>query len=176
MGENTQEKNLIEKKEKTTLFGKIKAFFKNLFGRRQDDSENQVVNEVDEVNKEFKENIKITEDEETKLLDLQRRYRRGEIAENDLTDEQVDALCELYDRQIAELEKSIEIREKKLAEYKKRKQQKVEENNEKVQEAISALQVLGYSRKEIEKALENIDKESLNVEDIIRKGLSNLAR
>ena len=53
--------------------------------------------------------------------------------------------------------------------------EKVEENNEKVQEAISALQVLGYSRKEIEKALENIDK-NLNVEDIIRKGLSNLAR
>ena len=32
------------------------------------------------------------------------------------------------------------------------------------------------NRKEIEKALENLDKESLNVEDIIRKGLSNLAR
>lgn len=54
--------------------------------------------------------------------------------------------------------------------------QKVEENNEKIQEAISALQVLGYSRKEIEKALENVDKEKLNVEDIIRRGLSNLAR
>lgn len=54
--------------------------------------------------------------------------------------------------------------------------QKVEENNEKILEAISALQVLGYSRKEIEKALEKVDKESLNVEDIIRKGLSNLAR
>ena len=54
--------------------------------------------------------------------------------------------------------------------------EKVEENNEKVQEAISALQVLGYSRKEIEKALEKVDKENLSVEDIIRKGLNNLAR
>lgn len=53
--------------------------------------------------------------------------------------------------------------------------EKVEENNEKIQEAISALQVLGYSKKEIEKALENVNKD-LNVEDIIRKGLSNLAR
>ena len=47
-------------------------------------------------------------------------------------------------------------------------------NDNKVQEAVSALQVLGYNRKEIEKALENVDKENLSVEDIIRKGLSVL--
>lgn len=51
-----------------------------------------------------------------------------------------------------------------------------ENANEKVLEAVSALQVLGYSRKEIEKALETVDKENLSIEDIIRKGLSNLAR
>lgn len=54
--------------------------------------------------------------------------------------------------------------------------EKVEENNEKVQEAISALQVLGYSRKEIEKALEKVDKQDLSVEEIIKTGLKNLAR
>lgn len=48
-------------------------------------------------------------------------------------------------------------------------------NNENVQEAISALQVLGYSKKEIEKALQKIDA-SLSVEDIIKVGLKNLAR
>lgn len=47
--------------------------------------------------------------------------------------------------------------------------------DEKVQEAISALQVLGYSKKEIMQALEKIDMKSLSVEDIIRKGLSNLS-
>lgn len=51
----------------------------------------------------------------------------------------------------------------------------IEEDN-KVTEAISALQVLGYNRKEIEKALEKIDKDSLSLEDIIRKGLSILGR
>ena len=56
------------------------------------------------------------------------------------------------------------------------KLEKVEENNEKVSEAISALQVLGYSKKEIEKALENIEKETLSVEEIIKLGLKNLAR
>ncbi len=49
-------------------------------------------------------------------------------------------------------------------------------DNHKSTEAIAALQVLGYSRKEIEKALEKVDKENLTVEDIIRKGLYNLAR
>lgn len=46
----------------------------------------------------------------------------------------------------------------------------------KVTEAISALQVLGYSRKEIDTAIEKLDLASLSVEDIIRKGLNNLAR
>jgi len=48
--------------------------------------------------------------------------------------------------------------------------------DEKVSEAISALQVLGYSKKEIAQALEKVDMEPLSVEDIIRKGLANLAR
>ena len=46
----------------------------------------------------------------------------------------------------------------------------------KVAEAISALKVLGYSRKEIDTAIEKLDLASLSVEDIIRKGLNNLAR
>lgn len=50
------------------------------------------------------------------------------------------------------------------------------QEDDKVSEAISALQVLGYSRKEIETAMEKIDTASLTVEDIIRKGLNNLAR
>lgn len=50
----------------------------------------------------------------------------------------------------------------------------VEDN--KVSEAISALQVLGYNRKEIEKALEKIDKDELSLEDIIRKGLLILGK
>ncbi len=48
--------------------------------------------------------------------------------------------------------------------------------NENVSEAISALQVLGYARKEIENAFEKIDKTSLSVEDLIRKGLTMLSK
>ena len=48
-------------------------------------------------------------------------------------------------------------------------------DNEKLSEAMSALRVLGYTNREIQKALENVDK-NLSVEDIIRKGLTNLSR
>lgn len=128
MEENTQEKNLVERKE--SFFGKVKNFFRNLFAKKK---KKEVIKEevtgVKEEKEEFMEYIKMTEDEETKLLELQRKYRRGEIAENDLTDEQIEALSNLYDKQIAELKKSIAEREQKIAEYKKRNQQKVEENN-----------------------------------------------
>lgn len=48
-------------------------------------------------------------------------------------------------------------------------------DDEKKAEATAALKVLGYTGKEIEKALEKVDA-NLSVEDIIRKGLLNLAR
>lgn len=50
------------------------------------------------------------------------------------------------------------------------------EDDNKLTESISALQVLGYNRKEIEKALEKIDKDKLSLEDIIRQGLAILGR
>lgn len=132
MKENTQEKNLIEKSEKSIL-GKIKNFFKNLFSKNKRDTNNEVADEpivnVEENNNEFKETIKITADEETKLLELQRMYHNGAIAENDLTDEQIDALCDLYDKQIAEIKKTIKMKEEEIQEYKKSRKQRMEKKN-----------------------------------------------
>lgn len=50
------------------------------------------------------------------------------------------------------------------------------ENNEKLNEAISALQVLGYNKKEIEKAFGKVDKNGLTVEELIRKALVTLGK
>jgi len=63
----------------------------------------------------FIEQLKNIEDEETNLLKLQRKYRSGEIKEEDLTDEQVNSLCKLYDKQISNLRKSNEIKKQKLS-------------------------------------------------------------
>lgn len=60
--------------------------------------------------------------------------------------------------------------------------EKVEEEEKSIKddgkqsEAIAALQVLGYNRKEIEKAMESINTNDLTVEDIIKKGLLLLSK
>ena len=57
------------------------------------------------------------------------RYRRGEIADSDLTQEQINSLCMLYDRQIEDLKRTIEAKEQQLSNYKKMNNRKVGENN-----------------------------------------------
>ncbi len=49
------------------------------------------------------------------------------------------------------------------------------EDSEKVDEAIQALQVLGYNKKDIEKVFVKLDKKNLTTEELIKKGLTLLA-
>ena len=49
-------------------------------------------------------------------------------------------------------------------------------DNGKLEEAIAALQVLGYTKREIEKALEKADIQNLELEEIIKLGLKYLGR
>ena len=126
MKENTQEKSLVQVNE-NGIFYKIKKFFKNLFNRNANTTNNYaIVKEteslVESENKKnsFMESIKNIEDEETKLLKLQKQYRSGEIKEEELSEEQINSLCKLYDRQIANLKKSNDIRKQKLLEYRRK--------------------------------------------------------
>ena len=50
------------------------------------------------------------------------------------------------------------------------------ENNNKVAEAMAALQVLGYNKKEIEKAFAKLDKKESSTEELIKKGLNLLGK
>ena len=54
------------------------------------------------------------------------------------------------------------------------KKNKIDE--EELDEAISALQVLGYNRKDIEKVFEKIELDNLNLEEMIKLGLKYLSR
>ena len=49
-------------------------------------------------------------------------------------------------------------------------------NNENIQEAISGLMVLGFAKKDIEKAFEHLDIDNLSLEDLIKKGLILLTK
>jgi Holliday junction DNA helicase RuvA len=68
-------------------------------------------------------------------------------------------------------EQEIEAINKEVNANKNNKIQQAIEKNNKVSEAISALQVLGYNRKEIEKAFEKIDAQEMSTEELIKKGL-----
>ena len=50
------------------------------------------------------------------------------------------------------------------------------EDNDNVNEAIAALQVLGYTRRDIEKVFEKINTNNLEIEEIIKQALKYLAR
>ena len=53
---------------------------------------------------------------------------------------------------------------------------KKEENNETQEEAIAALQILGYTKKDIEKALAKLANKNVSVEELIKKGLTILSQ
>ena len=48
-------------------------------------------------------------------------------------------------------------------------------NDDKIEEAIQALQVLGYNKKEIEKVFDKIDAKEMSIEELIKRGLSILS-
>ena len=109
---------------KNNIFYKIKSFFKNLFYKDRKIENNVQIETIlnDNIAKNensksaFIENIKIIEDEDTLLL---KRYIRGEIKKEDLTEEQRKSLYTLYHKQINNFKKSNEIRKNKLLQYKK---------------------------------------------------------
>ena len=124
MKENTQDKSLVQVNE-NSIFYKIKQFFRSLFYRTNSNVESINVTETTTINNQesnkssFMEEIRNIENEETKLLKLQKQYRSGEIKEEELTEEQVNSLCALYDKQIENLRKSNENRKQKLLEYRR---------------------------------------------------------
>lgn len=49
------------------------------------------------------------------------------------------------------------------------------QSNARISEAMAALQVLGYNKKQIEKVFEKLEKEELSTEELIKKGLNLLS-
>lgn len=78
------------------------------------------------------------------------------------------------------LELKDKLKEQQLAENEEQqeetKETKQEKNTEAVEEAISALQILGYGKKEIEKAFEKLANKNVSVEELIKKGLTILSQ
>ena len=77
------------------------------------------------------------------------------------------------------LELQDKLKSQQLAESEEQEENKEsikEKNNEAVEEAISALQILGYNKKQIEKAFEKLANKDVSVEELIKKGLTILSQ
>ena len=124
------EKHLDEKSllvvNKKSIFYKIKTFFIKLFGGNSVyQNESQVENIKDNAvqsnmkqKDDFIETLRNIENDETKLLKLQKQFDNGEIDRNQLSEEQIAKLTELYKKQINDLEESNEKRMNKIRQHK----------------------------------------------------------
>lgn len=127
MNNNEENRSLMAVKEQS-IFQKIKNFFKRIFGKEDISINTTPVQNIEEnmiptnSRTSFSETIKIIEDEDTKLLKLQKQYRSGQIKESEMSQEQIDSLCNLYDRQIANLEKANQKRKEKILLYRRKLQ------------------------------------------------------
>ena len=125
MDRNNTEKSLIKVNKINILF-KIKNLFNKIFKqKRYKDNivEKNDYNLKENIKKEqFREYIKNIENEETRLIKLQKKYRNGEIKENQLTKIEIKSLCDLYDKQIEKLQKSNEFRKQRILQYRKKLQ------------------------------------------------------
>ena len=100
--------------------------------------------------------------------------------ERDEVERRLDIITSLKRKYGNSIEEILEYKDKLKAEQ---NEEQLEESklksakiNENVQEAISGLMVLGYSKKDIEKAFEHLTVETLSVEELIRKGLILLSK
>jgi len=119
---NIEEKSLVPINE-GSIINKIRRFFRNLFKSKNEIIQSQLSNinyDVKDTKKNaFTESLRNIEDEETRLLHLQRQYDTGNMKADDLLDNQVKELIKLYKKQISELRKSNEAKKLKLLQYKK---------------------------------------------------------
>ena len=75
------------------------------------------------------------------------------------------------------LELKDKLKSQQILEEQENNEVKVEDKNtEAVEEAISALQILGYTKKEIDKAFEKLANKNVSVEELIKKGLTILSQ
>lgn len=123
MGKHLEEKSLITVNENGILY-KIKSFFLRLFRRKNNKvNESQIApinnnTQSDKRKDAFMESIRNVENEETKLLKLQKQFDNKEIDKSQLSKEQIADLTALYKKQINELEQSNEKRINKIRQRK----------------------------------------------------------
>ena len=101
---------------KENIFTKISNFFKKIFNKKtilEREEDKAIYTDVSKEN--FIENILIKENEEEKRLKkLQIKYDNGEINEEDISEEDIEKLIDLYKKETEELNIDTEIRKEHI--------------------------------------------------------------
>ena len=97
---------------KENIFAKISNFFKKLFFRKKQNNEKTIdgksIYNIQQ-KENFVVNIVIKENEEEKRLKiLQLQYDNGEIDEEDISDEDMDKIIEMYEKETEKLNNETE--------------------------------------------------------------------
>ena len=114
-----KDNKLIVYKER--IFSKITNFFKKLFhiGKKEEQAENVVEN--DNQREEFISRISIKEDdEENRIKRLKLEYENGEISEEDMLEEDMEKLIEIYNNETEKLNEDTERRKMHISEMLKK--------------------------------------------------------
>lgn len=93
---------------KNNIFTKIAEFFKKIFSRKKIlQSKNENIS--NDIRDSFIESIQIKKDKEKlRLCKLKQQYDNGEIDEDDIPDEDVEKLVELYEKETDKLKADTE--------------------------------------------------------------------
>ena len=111
--------NSLIKASKESFWSKIiKLFIRNKQDNNIAIQTDNIKPKIDIQKEKFRQYITKVENDETQLIKLQKKYREGKIKEEELNKEQIQALCNLYDKQIEDLEKSNKIRRQRILQYK----------------------------------------------------------
>lgn len=104
---------------KNIFFTKILIFFKRLFFRKKDivQEYNSEIPVYEKQEKEiFLENIILKQnDEEIRIQKLKEKYNNGEINEEDLSENDINKIISLYEKETEELNIDTEKRKKHIA-------------------------------------------------------------
>ncbi len=104
--------NLIPYKE--NIFTKISKYFQKIFSKKIANKETKL--EFNQIKNNFLENIKIPEDTElNRLKKLQLQYDNGDIEEDDISEEDIEKICEMYEKETEELNADTEKRKIHIA-------------------------------------------------------------
>ena len=104
---------LIERKE--NFFTKVANFIRNLFkknGSEEDTTSGAITSDTQ--NNDFMDYIKVEKDSNEKLLNLQKSFEIGEVLIDELSDNELVLLKDLYNSQKVELDKQIDEKKTKI--------------------------------------------------------------